>query len=140
MKNNRRTSADGAHMSRQQTSVNMSVPVANGNFGQYPVQPTTRPINPVKAPENIEKPLEEIVDNTEEITSINTPPATVADTFQTTKPIVKSRKRTSLDEFAHRARIRPEIKAGFKAWLRGKYFAFDDEWEQLLNNYGNRKI
>jgi len=58
----------------------------------------------------------------------------------TTNSIVKSRKRTSLDEFAHRIHLRPEIKAGFKAWLRGQYFAFDNEWEQLYNDYTNRKI
>lgn len=57
-----------------------------------------------------------------------------------TNTVVKSRKRTSLDEFAHRARIRPEIKAGFRAWLRGQHFAFDDEWEQLFKDYNNRKI
>lgn len=57
-----------------------------------------------------------------------------------TKPIVKSRKRTSLDEFAHKTRMRPEIKAGFKAWMRGQHFAFDNEWEQLFNDYNNRKI
>ena len=58
----------------------------------------------------------------------------------TTNSIVKSRKRTSLDEFAHRIHLRPEIKAGFKAWLKGQYFAFDNEWEQLYNDYKNRKI
>ena len=61
-------------------------------------------------------------------------------TPKTTKSIVKSRKRTSLDEFAHRIHLRPEIKAGFKAWLKGTYFAFDNEWEQLYYDYTNRKI
>ena len=57
-----------------------------------------------------------------------------------TSPIVKSRKRTSLDEFAHRVHLRPEIRAGFRAWLNGRYFAFDNEWEQLYTDYTNRKI
>lgn len=58
----------------------------------------------------------------------------------TTNPIVKSLRRTSLDEFAHKIHLRPEIKAGFKAWLKGTYFAFDNEWEQLYHDYKNRKI
>ena len=57
-----------------------------------------------------------------------------------TKVIVKSRKRTSLDEFSHRKQLRPEVKAGFKIWLDGKNFAFDNEWEQLYDSYVNRKI
>lgn len=63
-----------------------------------------------------------------------------SDTPVKTNSIVKSRKRTSLDEFAHRTRMRPEIKAGFRAWMRGQHFAFDNEWQQLFNEYNNRKI
>lgn len=70
--------------------------------------------------------------------SANKPVVTTSDTTKTT--IVKSRKRTSLEEFSRKVRLRPEIKAGFKAWLNGRYFAFDDEWEQLFNDYRNRKI
>lgn len=54
------------------------------------------------------------------------------------KPFSKSRKRTSLDEFAITHGLRPEVKAGFKAWLQGQYFHFDDEWQDLFKKYTNR--
>lgn len=95
----------------------------------------------------------EVIPSAPNITSIPKPPKKTAPvnndpvvpteksvTSSTTSPIVKSRKRTSLEEFAHRKHIRPEIKAGFKAWLRGQNFAFDNEWEQLFIDYNNRKI
>ena len=52
--------------------------------------------------------------------------------------IVKSRKRVSLDEFAIVNGLRPEIKAGFKVWLKGQYFHFEDEWKKLFEDYNNR--
>lgn len=52
--------------------------------------------------------------------------------------IVKSRRKTSLDEFAQSSNLRPEIKAGFKAWLRGKIFQFDEDWITLFEQYKNR--
>lgn len=54
------------------------------------------------------------------------------------KTINKSRKRTSLDEFAITNSIRPEVKAGFKAWLKGQYFHFDEEWKELFDKYNRR--
>lgn len=54
------------------------------------------------------------------------------------KTISKSRKRTSLDEFAIVNGLRPEVKAGFRAWLRGQYFHFDEEWKELFEKYKNR--
>lgn len=54
------------------------------------------------------------------------------------KPFVKSRKKTSLDEFAIVNNLRPEVKAGFKVWLDGKLYHFDDEWKKLFSEYMNR--
>lgn len=54
------------------------------------------------------------------------------------KTISKSRKKTSLDEFALVTNLRPEIKAGFKAWLKGQYYHFDNEWKELFEKYNNR--
>ena len=31
-----------------------------------------------------------------------------------------------------------EVKAGFKAWLKGQYFHFDEEWKTLFEQYSNR--
>ena len=52
----------------------------------------------------------------------------------------KSRKRTSLDEFAITHNLRSEVKAGFKAWLHGELFHFDAEWESLFDKYNNRTL
>lgn len=57
-----------------------------------------------------------------------------------TTPISKSRKKTSLEEFALLKNLRPEIKAGFRVWLKGQYFYFDEEWEVMFDNYMNRKL
>lgn len=54
--------------------------------------------------------------------------------------ISKSRKRTSLEEFSVVNNLRPEVKAGFKAWLKGEYFHFDPEWEELFEEYKNRQL
>ena len=54
------------------------------------------------------------------------------------KTYEKSRKRTSLQEFAYVNKLRPEILAGFKAWLNGENFHFDDEWKTLFEQYRNR--
>lgn len=54
------------------------------------------------------------------------------------KVYTKSRKRTSLQEFAFVNNLRPEILAGFKAWLNGDLFHFEDEWKKLFNKYQNR--
>ena len=56
------------------------------------------------------------------------------------EPVGKSRKRTSFEEFCVVNRIRPEIKAGFRIWLKGNYFHFDDEWARLYTQYKNRKL
>ena len=61
-------------------------------------------------------------------------------TEKTTPTISKSRIRTSLDEFALVKNLRPEVQAGFKAWLKGEYFHFDEEWETLYENYSNRQL
>lgn len=53
-------------------------------------------------------------------------------------PFEKSRKRTSLEEFAKVNKLRSEIKAGFKVWLKGQYYHFDDEWKRLFEEYKNR--
>lgn len=57
-----------------------------------------------------------------------------------TKPIQKSRKRTSLDEFAAVNNLRPEIKAGFKVWLQGENFHFENEWKELFEKYNHRTL
>lgn len=59
-------------------------------------------------------------------------------TSEKKKTITKSRRRTSLEEFALVKNMRPEIKAGFKVWLNGQYFHFDSEWEELYKQYQNR--
>lgn len=56
------------------------------------------------------------------------------------KTISKSRKRTHLDEFSLVNNLRPEVKAGFKAWLNGENFHFDQEWEKLFEEYKNRQL
>lgn len=56
-----------------------------------------------------------------------------------TNGVVKSRKKTSLKEFALTKRLRPEIKAGFKVWLRGDEFHFDKDWERLFYEYNHRR-
>lgn len=61
-------------------------------------------------------------------------------TEKTTSVISKSRRRTSLEEFSLVKNLRPEVQAGFKAWLRGQYFHFDEEWETLYENYTNRQL
>ena len=67
----------------------------------------------------------------------STAPDTVKKTTKS-KTFSKSRRRTSLDEFATINNLRPEVKAGFKAWLKGQYFHFDSEWEELYKEYKNR--
>lgn len=69
----------------------------------------------------------------------NTDAVSASSTIKT-EPFVKSRKRTSLDEFAITHRLRPEMKAGFKVWLKGELHHFDDEWETLFKNYTNRQL
>lgn len=59
---------------------------------------------------------------------------------KTTTPIRKSRRKTSIEEFALTKNLRPEYVAGFKAWLKGQYFHFDEEWEELYENYKNRQL
>lgn len=59
---------------------------------------------------------------------------------KTTTPIRKSRRKTSLEEFALTKNLRIEFVAGFKAWLKGQYFHFDEEWEELLKKYKNRQL
>lgn len=59
---------------------------------------------------------------------------------KTTTPIRKSRRKTSIEEFALTKNLRPEFVAGFKAWLNGQYFHFDEEWEKLYENYKNRQL
>lgn len=59
---------------------------------------------------------------------------------QSTSIISKSRRRTSLEEFALTKNLRPEIQAGFKAWLKGQYFHFESEWEELFESYTNRQL
>lgn len=54
--------------------------------------------------------------------------------------MTKSRRLTTLMEFAADKRMRPEHLAGFRAWLRGKKCASDDEWEDLLQEYRSRVI
>lgn len=58
----------------------------------------------------------------------------------TDSSFTKSRRRTSLEEFALVKNLRPEVKAGFKAWLKEQYFHFDEEWETLFENYTNRQL
>lgn len=55
-------------------------------------------------------------------------------------PFKKSRRKVSLDEFAMVNSLRIEEKSGFKRWLQGEYFHFDDEWEQLYKSYKQRKL
>lgn len=80
------------------------------------------------------------VESTAPETTIEEPIKEVSVAEQPKKPFVKSRRRTSLDEFAVVNQLRPEVKAGFKAWLKGQYFHFDEEWKTLFENYQNRKL
>lgn len=57
---------------------------------------------------------------------------------KTAKKISKSRRKTSLDEFSLRKSLRPEVKAGFRVWLRGDEHHFDNEWEDLFKTYMSR--
>ena len=57
-----------------------------------------------------------------------------------TKNFVKSRKRTSFKEFVIKKRLRPEVIAGFKVWLKGQFHFFDNEWEEKFHEYTHRKI
>lgn len=54
--------------------------------------------------------------------------------------VVKSRRKTSLSEFAMIKNLRPEVIAGFKVWLNGELFHFDAEWDELLEKYQNRTL
>ena len=63
----------------------------------------------------------------------------MADPRLITNGVVKSRKKTSLKEFSLIKQLRPEVKAGFKVWLKGNEFHFDDEWEKLFYEYNHRR-
>lgn len=143
MKNNKKATRDEVVATNAMTSVGA---VINNTTRQY-----QRPN--ISLPAQTEEALAQIIPNSRKSEAISPEPiedtgmiddTTIVDdepvTPIKTKPIVKSRKRTSLDEFAHRTRMRPEIKAGFRAWMRGQHFAFDNEWEQLFIDYNNRKI
>jgi len=67
-----------------------------------------------------------------------TPQKAILSTSKTTETFQKSRKRTSLDEFAAVNNLRPEVKAGFRAWLKGQYFHFEEEWKTLFEQYSDR--
>lgn len=54
--------------------------------------------------------------------------------------VKKSRRRTSLDEFAITKGLRPEVKAGLKTYLKGETFHFDEDWDKIYNEYRNRKL
>jgi len=54
------------------------------------------------------------------------------------KPFQKSRRRTPLREFIVLHHIRPEVAAGFRVWLQGDDYHFDDEWDTLLQSYLSR--
>lgn len=51
---------------------------------------------------------------------------------------VKSKRRTSFDEYILINSIRPEIAAGFKVWLKGELFHTDGEWNKIFEDYKNR--
>lgn len=68
------------------------------------------------------------------------PILTEEQTASKVKTTVKSRRRTSLSEFAAVKNLRPEITAGFKAWLKNDLFHFDEEWDELFNKYINRTL
>lgn len=72
-------------------------------------------------------------ENPEKGTSLKT-------SVQKQNTIQKSRKRISLNEFAIVNELRPEVKAGFKIWLKGDYFHFEEEWNKLFKEYTNRKL
>ena len=61
-------------------------------------------------------------------------------TVSRTTGFSKSRQRTSFKEFVIRKKLRPEVRAGFKVWLKGQMHFFDNEWEQKFNEYIHRKI
>lgn len=67
------------------------------------------------------------------VSEVKTPP----------KKVKKSRRRVSLEEFSVVNNLRPEVKAGFKAWLKiskNGIFHFDEEWEKLYKEYQNRTL
>lgn len=68
----------------------------------------------------------------------STAPDTAEKSTKSVPTISKSRRRTSLQEFSVTHNLRPEVKAGFKAWLRGEYYHFDSEWDDLFKQYKNR--
>lgn len=70
----------------------------------------------------------------------STAPDTAKKPTKSVSPVSKSRRRTSLEEFSVVKNLRPEVKAGFKAWLKGEYFHFDPEWEDLFKKYKNRQL
>lgn len=134
MKNNKKTTRGGVTANTttsvgQYQSLNVSLP-AQTEEALAQIIPTSRKSERISS-----EPIED-TGMVEDTLIVDDEPVTPIKT----KSIVKSRKRTSLDEFAHRTRMRPEIKAGFRAWMRGQHFAFDNEWEQLFNDYNNRKI
>lgn len=70
--------------------------------------------------------------------AVKTSPKAILTGNGNNKPFTKSRKRTSLAEFAFVNNIRPEVIAGFKVWLKGDLYHFDNEWEFLFKEYSNR--
>lgn len=72
-------------------------------------------------------------------TSKKTSILTNTENTSTELSVQTARKRlTPLNEFAVVNNLRPEIKAGFKYWLKGKYYHFDEEWKELFKIYNER--
>ena len=59
---------------------------------------------------------------------------------QTYHSIEKSQQKTSFEEFCIVNRIRPEVRAGFKVWLKGKFHHFDEDWARIFYQYLTRKL
>lgn len=50
------------------------------------------------------------------------------------------KRLTTLKEFVMDLHLRPEEYAGFKAWLRGRKCATDEEWASLYAQYKGRTL
>lgn len=72
--------------------------------------------------------------------AVTLPPSAIVTSTLNADGNIKSRKRTSFKEFVLRKQLRPEVRAGFKVWLRGDMFHFDNEWDQIYHEYCNRKL
>ena len=56
------------------------------------------------------------------------------------REIKKSARRMPLQEFVGSRSLRPEVAAGFRAWLNGDLHHSEEDWEALFEEYTNRTL